>query len=103
MSKVNSILSWHEMIMNIRIDSFLWRMYCIGVLCLIPFGPAFAEDPDLDAIYLKAQALGRKTLIREALNTLNEAVPSSADSTLLLARIGHLYLRLQLPTAPNRI
>ena len=97
MSKVNSFLSWHEMIMNIRIDSFLWRMYCIGVLCLIPFGPAFAEDPDLDAIYLKAQALGRKTLIREALNTLNEAVPSSADSTLLLARIGHLYLRLQLP------
>ena len=60
-------------------------------------GHVSAENPDLDALYLKAQTLGRKTLIREALTTLKEAVPSSADSTLLLARIGHLYLRLQLP------
>ena len=97
MGKVNIFFDWYKVIMNIRINIFLWRMYCIGILCLIPFGHASAEDTDLDALYLKAQTLGRKTLIREALKTLNEAVPSSADSTLLLARIGHLYLRLQLP------
>ena len=76
--------------MNIR-----YWVHFLLLFCFI--GHASAEGPDLDAVYLKAQALGRKTLIREALTTLKEAVPSSADSTLLLARIGHLYLRLQLP------
>ncbi len=79
-----------EIIMNIR-----YWVHFLLLFCFI--GHASAEDTDLDALYLKAQTLGRKTLIREALKTLNEAVPSSADSTLLLARIGHLYLRLQLP------
>ncbi|MXX15611.1 MAG: hypothetical protein F4Z86_19595, partial [Gemmatimonadetes bacterium] len=76
--------------MNIRHWTYFLLLFCF-------IGHAAAEDTDLDAVYLKAQALGRKTLIREALKTLNHAVPSSADSTLLLARIGHLYLRLQLP------
>ncbi len=88
--------------MNIHTRYWIW-LFCL-LLWLV--GHAFGDDAppissanseDLDALYLKVQTLGRPSLIRDALNVLNRALPTSADSTVLLARIGHLYLRLHLP------
>ena len=88
--------------MNIHTRYWIW-LFCL-LLWLV--GHAFGDDAppissanseDLDALYLKVQTLGRPSLIRDALHVLNRALPTSADSTVLLARIGHLYLRLHLP------
>ncbi len=72
----------------------------IGVFCFALFGPASGDDAaptGLDSLYLKARTLGRQALIRDALNALNETLPTAADRSELLARIGHLYLGLHLP------
>ena len=88
--------------MTMHTRYWIWIFY----LLLWLFGPASGDDAPpgssanaegLDALYLKAQTLGRPSLIRDALHALNRALPTSADSTALLARIGHLYLRLHLP------
>lgn len=75
--------------------SLLWLVVPASGDDAPPVSAANAED--LDALYLKAQTLGRPSLIRDALHALDHALPTSADSTALLARIGHLYLRLHLP------